>query len=404
MRFLCLEVMRRRGAFRPFIKVIAAPFVVVCLFVHVTLNHRLLSGGDDALVRPPLDSFIERSKPQSVTASSTHIVMRHLKLRVPFYVYKESNLNWENHTFIPNDQTDYSKSKHSDDYWLYQASLRHPMRTHDPDRAALFFVPFFLNAISERKTCIQLNSTTERCFRRPGHAFRYANDQLSLSKYFQRSQGRDHVIVISHWLTPLTKKINNLLNCNLVNFEGHIPVPSDGVSFIPSLYVGRGCDSEPRKTHDFVLVATVRPLPEFRDRETICQWLRDGKHSVSACGQGDQCPAVAQAKYGFHPRGDTLGSNRVIDLVLSRTVPLFTNPAQYDILPNFVPWRKLSYLVNVSTKDCFEESVAYVLSRPESEYQEKLRWIDEYMHFFDHSQIYQFDAYMTEFAKRRKLQ
>ena len=343
---------------------------------------------------------------RSATASHIHIPINVLKLQVPFFVYDDSNLNWENHTFIPNDQPDYALSKHSDDYWLYQASLRHPMRTHDPDRASLFFVPFFLNAISERKTCIQLNATMERCFRRPGQAFRYANDQLSLSKYFQRSQGKDHVIVISHWLAPLTRKIDNLLNCNLINFEGRFPIPRDDVSFIPSFYVGRGCDREPQKTHDFVMVGTFRPIPEFRDRENICRWLLQdgGAYSVSACGQGDQCPALAQAKYGFHPRGDTLGSNRIMDLVLSRTVPLFTNPAQYDILPDFVPWRKLSYLIDVSTKQKFEESAVYVLSRPESEYQEKLKRIDEHMHIFDHTRIHQFDAYMAEFAKRRNLE
>lgn len=385
------------------IRISLKAFVVLCVTRYLLLNldlnrHFPIEGGDTLYVFSP--------GRRSASASNRHRPINNLKLRVPFYVYEDSNLNWENHTFIANNQTDYSLSKHSDDFWLYQASLRHPMRTHDPDRASLFFVPFFLNAISERKTCIQLNATTERCFKLPGQAFRYANDQLSLSKYFQRSKGKDHVIVISHWLAPLTRKIDNLLRCNLINFEGRVPMPTDGVSFIPSFYIGKGCDREQRKTHDFVMVGTIRPIPEFRDRDNICRWLLQdgGSYSVSACGEGDQCPAVAQAKYGFHPRGDTLGSNRIMDLVLSRTVPLFTNPVQYDILPNFVPWRKLSYLVNVSTKLKFEESVTYVLLRPESEYEEKLRWIDEHLYIFDHTRIYQFDAYMAEFAKRRHLE
>jgi len=386
-------------------------------YLNVVLHFPIVGRGDDeeliGILPLVVNETFEREPPQTMTKSTTSKM--ELKLTVPYYVYTESNLNWENHTFVSNnnDQTEYTLSKHSDDYWLYQASLRHPLRTYDPNQAGLFFVPFMLNAVSERKTCIQLNVTTERCFRRPGHAFQYANEQLGLSKYFQRHQGKDHVVVISHWLTPMTKKIHNLLNCNLINFEGRIPIPKDGISYIPSFYVGRGCRGDIQKTHDFVLIATFRPtLIEFRDRENICRWLlrkddddhHPTRYSVAACGQGDQCPSIGQARYGFHPRGDTFGSNRVMDLLLSRTVPIFTDPYQYEILPNFVPWRKLSYLANVTTKETFEASIASLLSQLDSEYKEKILWIDKYMVMFDHTGIYQFDSYMAEFAKRRKLQ
>lgn len=335
-----------------------------------------------------------------------------LLLEVPFYVYENSALNWENFTFQRPKGLHYPDFKHSDDFWLYRASLRHPRRTRDPSQAKLFFVPVMLNAASERLTCLQLNSTWEKCFERPAAAYRFADKNLGSSKYFQRSKGRDHVVVVSHWLGPPPAPLPNLNSCNIINFEGYLPIPYANTSGIPSFYVGRPCESldikewTTPKTHDFALIAKLKPgNPDFASRDDICQWLSDGGYSVSKCGEGDQCPALAQAKYGFHPRGDTWGSNRVIDLVLSRTIPLFTDARQYPLLPPFVPWRKLSYIVNVTSRSAFKESLKDILiARPASEYQEKRRLIEDYMHLFDHRQIYQFDAYMAEFAKRLSIQ
>ena len=46
--------------------------------------------------------------------------------------------------------------------------------------------------------------------------------QLSLSPWFKKSRGRDHVLVMSHWLWPLklqTQKPHNLKKCNQIVFE-----------------------------------------------------------------------------------------------------------------------------------------------------------------------------------------
>lgn len=393
---------KTKRSMRYSIKTVAVAVVLFSFAFNATLIPFLTGGlgGTGSIPTNPVKSDFF----QALIKPNTTFLEKPIRLQVPFYVYQEGNLNWENLTTIPRDQPNYSSLKHSDDYWLYQAALRHPMRTLDPESAKLFFVPFFLNAVNERKTCIPFNGTSERCFKRPGHAYRYADEQLASSPYFQRSHGADHVVVISHWLRPLNKNINHLLNCNIINFEGRIPLPLEGGLHLPSFYVGRGCDRRQRRTHDFVLVATFRPLLEFQDRENICQWLRDGKYSVSRCGQGDQCPALAQATFGFHARGDTLGSNRVMDLLLSRTVPIFTHPEQYNILPDFVPWKEMSYLVNVSTRESFDREVSRLLSIPKKELEEKLQLIDDYLFMFDHRQIYQFDAYMDEFAKLRNLQ
>jgi hypothetical protein len=72
-----------------------------------------------------------------------------LLLSVPFYVYEE--FAWINATYMGRPISDVSRNmsqdnlKHGDDYWFLEASLKHPMRTHNMSEAKLFFVPFLLN-------------------------------------------------------------------------------------------------------------------------------------------------------------------------------------------------------------------------------------------------------------------
>jgi len=66
---------------------------------------------------------------------------------------------------------------------------------------------------------------------------------------------------------------------------------------------------------------------------------------------------LAQSRFGFHVRGDTFGANRLFDTILSGTVPIFTFKEQYDILPQWVDWKGLSYFVSITTEDAFTESL-----------------------------------------------
>lgn len=372
----------------------------------------------------------------SLTPANMKPTVPELSLKVPYYVYENDELHWKNYTFlqVSSEDRNYSDFKHSDDFWLAQAALRHPQRTRNPKEAQLFFVPVLLNAVAERRLCIDVYWSF-KCFKRPGEAYRFVDKKLSDSPYFQTSQGSNHVVVISHWLDP-PRRIPNLLRCNLINFEGYLPMPSSAPiinnnttvnddngkvgSFLPNFYVGTSCEKKQstttstgvhdairaiQKDFDFAMVAKiVDGNPDFESRRKICQWLHEAKHSVSRCGPGPQCPALAQARYGFHPRGDTWGSNRVLDTVLARTVPLFTDARQYDLLPPFVPWRELSYLVNVTDRQVFLQDLQRILSKPKADYDAKRKVIDQYQYLFDHTQIYQFDAYMATFAQRLGLQ
>ena len=71
---------------------------------------------------------------------------------------------------------------------------------------------------------------------------------------------------------------------------------------------------------------------------------------------------LAQSRFGFHVRGDTFGANRLFDTILSGTVPIFTFKEQYDILPQWVDWKGLSYFVSITTEDAFTESLDRILA------------------------------------------
>lgn len=358
-------------------------------------------------------------------------------LQEPFYVYgfdsdnieekdpkddPYTNLNWLDFQVQRSSVNYFKNYKHSDDYWLLQAARRHRMRTYDPEKAKLFFVPTLLNAAYELPCITFQKSGEKKCFHSYESVFAFADAELAKSKYFQRYQGRDHVIVASHWKTlEPNVEIPNIRRCNIINFEDSYPTPIGGSTSLPSMYVGRRCESSYNmetgagKTFDLAMVANLQEnskskwkLGHFRTRRNICKWIKDdettnstkpSKYSVSLCGQGDQCPALAKARYGFHVRGDTWGSQRPMDSLLSRTIPLFTDKRQYSVLPPIVPWEKLSYLVNATTRQSLHKSLDTILARPESEYREKQRLLEEYLPILDHKQVYQFDAYMTEFAK-----
>lgn len=241
--------------------------------------------------------------------------------------------------------------------------------------------------------------------------FETVNTALGESEYFRRLNGTDHLVVLSHFYArKLPPQYTNLYKCNTLGFEDEIPEsarPFDRLRS-PGFYIGNPCPAVDEKTHDFALIATFKhnqtnvwksQKRAFQSRADVCEWLGPDRR-VSKCGPGDQCPALAQARYGFHVRGDTWGSNRLMDTIMSRSVPIFTAQEQYDILPTFYPWRNVSYFVDVSNKESFTKGIEDLLNRPESEYEEKLRLIEENMHLLNHTQQFQFDGHMAELARK----
>jgi hypothetical protein len=300
------------------------------------------------------------------------------------------------------------------------------MRTTDPSKAKLFFVPLLLNAIADSYTWIDRHNCTlngTMCYNSTASTdmLYFADRMLNESIYFQRSQGKDHILVLCHYMAQRKFRLftphHNLLNCNRVIFET-APQPAKGTTTlpgrieIPSLYVANegGCrhrddHANSKKTTDFAMIATIKVRRQkFRSRKMICSWMRQYNYSYEVCGLGPMCPTLANAKFGFHARGDTFGSNRLIDTIVSGTVPLFTEEEQYNILPDFVPFREMSYFVDVSNEELFVAGMERLLNVSDAEYGEKLALVHKYSNRSNFVSGEPFDAYMAAFARKLDLQ
>ena len=343
-----------------------------------------------------------------------------LLLSVPFYIYEE--LLWDpaqsrlgNSTLqeLANAGT---LGKHSNDYWFIQAALHHPLRTLHPKDAKLFVIPTLTNSrymkvYDKSKTlCIvyepstkqeasKKEQTTKRCDK---SIFTHAAQVLERSPYF--TDGHDHILTASHFriakqpsFLPSLFVKNVLRQVHQIVFENrnstNLP---DRLSF-PSYLVGTPCATETKTTADLALIASLKPHDDrFRDRSNICAWISSSSSSnirMPVCGAGDQCPSLAQSKYGFHVRGDTWGSQRLMDTLLSGTVPIFTSVNQYLVQPSWIDWTQLSELVNVSSKVVLLQDVHRIL-RDTTRYHQLIQNIHQHRHLFDWTTLYPFDTYM----------
>ena len=345
-------------------------------------------------------------------------------LSIPFYIYDE--LDWTKATFHGKPAEELIQSlvgggqrKHTDDYWFIKAAQRHPMRTRNPQQAKLFVVPLLLNLYAERVYTgpgaipVQDACLGHRCERQ---LIEYTIQQLEGSPWFQQNQGRDHIFVFSHWAfswsgyrdlikTNFTQLSSRL---NAISFE-RAERNATNRSTYSSYYVGYPCASSAVKKTTFVFVGNLKGKrrAKFADRRTICKWILNAttknpkgeeiekKYSIDVCGSGPQCPALAEAKYGFHIRGDTFGSNRLMDTILSGTVPIFTRRKQYDILPSWIDWSQLSYFVDMASlrQETFLTALDEILKDHDG-YQHRLRAVLQNRRLFDWTTLVPFDTYM----------
>lgn len=314
----------------------------------------------------------------------------------PFYIYEE--LLWLNTTANEESVEDMIRRgylwKHNDDLWFVNAALRHPMRTKNPEEAVLFVLPTFINILlspyHHRDPCVG----EDLC----GLDAIYRIDEiLGESPWFQRSQGKDHVVVTS--IFSASKKLAllpNLVKCQHIALENRKWNRDDRYS-VPSYYVGTPCLPRP-KEFDFAMIASFKPQFTFDSRRNICEWLENDRpqYSVAACGYGNQCPALAQAKFGFHVRGDTYGANRLIDTILTGTVPIFTMKEQYEVLPDWIRWDDFSYFADVNDKQNFLRTLDEIV-HDKALYQEKLANLMANRDLFDWQTQVPFDTYMYMF-------
>jgi hypothetical protein len=166
------------------------------------------------------------------------------------------------------------------------------------------------------------------------------------------------------------------------------------------------------------MIASLKSRPSFRDRKNICRWLNSSSTiKTSVCGPGKRCPALAESKFGFHAAGDTWGSQRLMDTILSGTVPIFTHLNQYEIAGKWIDWSQLSYYLPVhddsshpgpnlkvtrhsvrpqATQEVFLKKLQDILNDTEG-YARRHKAVVEHIPLFDYTTLYPFDTYMYLF-------
>jgi hypothetical protein len=353
-----------------------------------------------------------------------------LLLSVPFYIYEgwgvgeeypNTVLHMNRKKFdvrnldprgLPVHSKKERRTKHADDYYMAMAARDHPMRVLDPSKAKLFFVPTPFNILMEgsyykkvNRVCLYQKHKFNVCNK---DAIQLVNGELGKSPWFQRHDGRDHILVASHWMWTTiwqwhvgTWNIQNIHKCNAIDFEGQLVTKTNRTDriYFPSYYVGKRCRSvSHRKTQKFAMITTLERTDIgkiFEDRTNICKWVPD-HYPMKACGTGPQCPALSHAKFGFHAVGDTPGSNRLMDTILSQTIPIITRQEQYDVLPKWIDWDQISYFANVSDQTVFMETLKQITSDKQT-IQRKQNALAQNQDLFDYQTIVPFDTYMYMF-------
>ena len=230
---------------------------------------------------------------------------------------------------------------------------------------------------------------------------RRAASFLENSTWFQRHGGRDHVVVSSHWKARDNRDntADAFKRCNAITFEKTRISNTDRFN-IPAFYCSLPCPLDYKKTHDFAMVASMHiERRTHATRSQICKWLPAHNYSTGACGEGDQCPVLAQFRFGFHVRGNTFGANRLFDTMLSGTVPIFTFKEQYDVLPRWVDWESLSYFTNITTEEAFTESLDRILADTGG-YKKKLHFFLQHRDMLDWHAGLPFDMFMCDFQRQ----
>ncbi len=356
-----------------------------------------------------------------------------LLLSVPFYIYDEfdwlsntSNATIGNHTFAEVAKMSAGLGGDMEDFEIlfYLSAIKHPMRVSSPDDAKLFILPMISVYIgwyavygSEDKSLCNHNICNEKLLE-------YANDVLEGSKWFQKSNGADHIATFTSFkwgserFTKSLRPYPNLRRCNAILPEnghkmsirtGKALIDNDRISF-NMMYVADGCSpiTFTSKTNDFALAATLtrkgrRLNAFFQDRRNICKWAQNtnftSKYSMSVCGRGVQCPALSEARMGFHTRGDSFSASRLFHLLLSGTVPIFTLEEQLGAHQSFIDWMKLSYFIQLGA-DANETSFLHQLDAITDDkglMEEKTKLIFENRDLFDWTTLVPFDTYMYMF-------
>ena len=240
---------------------------------------------------------------------------------------------------------------------------------------------------------------------------RHSRKVLEQSKWFKHSDGYDHIAVASHWNCYWRKRKKDelgqllsgpLTRCQQINHMAFKTNDHDRMAFV-KLFAGTRCEVTDNKVYDYAMVASLKtdlsPQADW-ERGEICGFLgNDTSYTSEVCGYGGQCPALARARLGIHPRGDTYASNRLEDTILSGTVPVFTHCDQLNVSPPWHNFSKMAYFW-----DFLDDNPDFVdinaIMQDTKGYEERLQALLRNQELFDWETTSPFDQYMYHWSRR----
>jgi hypothetical protein len=314
---------------------------------------------------------------------------------------------------------------HHFDYYFIITALSHPMRTKNISEAKVFIVPTLIS--DSLITKIYRKEIFDKRFHQ-----RLLNLNLALgaSKWFQKSNGKDHISIITAFSaenifncrTPKQKdrsfcKLNytrNIASCNMIQwYEGggsnkkyiHHMLESNRFA-LPSMYVSKGCNIEANKTDDLTFIGELHHKNKrcstcnfrLRFRREGAKWVKQSKWKYSVFGHGEKCPSLSQALVGMHFPGDSPSASRLVETILSGTVPVFTTREQYEAIPNWIDWSQISFFADIRNTTLFDLNMNVILSN-KTNIMSKTAKLVKNRALFDWNTTFPFDLYMLQVQK-----
>lgn len=318
------------------------------------------------------------------------------------------------------------KENHQFDYYFINSALSHPLRTKNASDAKLFIVPTLLSEALFTK--IYNKEVYENRFHQ---RLVNLNSALGSSEWFQNSNGKDHVSIITSFSaedifncgTPKWKQAKhceqkltrNIASCNMIQwYEGgglqkkyiYHELGSERFA-LPTMYVSKGCNvKQVNKTNDLTFVGALYRKNKrcgncnfrLRFRRDGATWVKNSIWNYTVFGYGQKCPTLSQALIGMHFPGDSPSASRLGETILSVTVPVFTTKEQYESVPDWINWNKISYFADIKNMTLFDKNMNEILSN-RTDILMKTSHLESSKKLFDWTTAMPFEMYMVSLPK-----
>lgn len=310
-----------------------------------------------------------------------------------FYIYAGPGVDWVNDCEI--DKLPHYFQDWYPDVAVHQKLAQHPWRTHDPDRASLFFVPAYTSwsLIGGCGDHLENMEATAKLLRK--------------SEYFQKSGGSDHMLsaflfslnpaslgdmsdLISKMLVANMESDRGALDTANSGFSKSFAIPYGPVSVIRPDLLGDTTPPRDSRSHSLFFMGNADNRPRYRERRIAIRALGDAfpdavlvdteegfrpalaaegdprelQTRLPECGEGQYmgCRAEmaagiymglgADSKYTLMIHGDSPSSSRLYDAFQFGSVPIIISQGfrvHATPYPDDVAWKNVTVFVNQDT-------------------------------------------------------